>query len=190
MNYSRSTDYLAEPLYEELAEQVVTVVVKASNDMAAMEAERSLHDAICVVRNLVSDPRIVYGGGACEVGASLAILRDAETESGPRSLALRAFSDALDSIPLALARNCGLHPVETLSGVKAAQEKAYRAQEAGEEVAVPSHQIGVDCFNTGSSDMKELHVFETLNSKVQQFLLATQMTRMVLKIDEVLEDAV
>jgi len=134
-----------------------------------------LHDAICVVRNLIRDNRIVYGGGSCEIASSIAISATADTEAGVEQYAMRAFADALEAIPIALAENSGLPPIETLSAIKAAQLKTGNSR------------LGVDCLQKGTSDMKIQRVFETLIGKQQQILLATQLVKMILKIDDVIQ---
>jgi T-complex protein 1 subunit epsilon len=155
--------------------RLVTVFVRGGNQMIVEEAKRALHDAMCVTRNLIRDPSIIYGGGAAEVACSLAISERADEVETIEQYALRAFADALDAIPLQLARNCGLAPIETLSEVKAAQK------------ATGNHRIGVDCMRLSTMDMRDQNVFETLSSKVQQLQLATQVTKMILKIDSVIE---
>lgn len=154
--------------------RAVTVFVRGGNKMIIDEAKRSLHDAICVVRNLVRDNRIVYGGGAAEISASLAISKAADEISTIEQYAMRAFSAALDATPLALAENSGLSPIETLAAVKSAQATSG------------SSRLGIDCLNKGSNDMKEQFVYDPLISKKSQFLLATQLVKMILKIDDVI----
>ncbi|KAJ2736850.1 T-complex protein 1 subunit epsilon [Coemansia sp. BCRC 34490] len=87
---------------------------------------------------------------------------------------MRSFARALDAIPMALAENSGLPPIETLSSVKSQQIKQ----------GVTS--LGIDCMNTGVNNMKQQFVFDPLISKRQQFLLATQLVKMILKIDDVI----
>jgi T-complex protein 1 subunit epsilon len=157
--------------------RAVTVFVRGGNKMIVDEAKRSLHDAICVVRNLIKDNRIVYGGGACEVSCSIAINRAAEQEPGVEQYAMRAFSEALESVPIALAENSGLAPIDTLAAVKARQLKEG------------NHYLGIDCMQRGTNDMKQQLVFETLIGKQQQMLLATQLVKMILKIDDVISAA-
>jgi T-complex protein 1 subunit epsilon len=101
--------------------KAVTVVVRGGNKMIIDEAERSLHDAMCVVRNLIRDNRIVYGGGAAEIACSIAVAEAAEQTEGMEQYAIRAFADALDDVPMALAENCGLNPITELSAVRARQ---------------------------------------------------------------------
>ncbi|KAI4748292.1 hypothetical protein E4T50_01500 [Aureobasidium sp. EXF-12298] len=154
--------------------RAVTVFVRGSNKMIIDEAKRSLHDALCVVRNLVRDNRIVYGGGAAEIACSLAVEDAAVKSPGLEQYAMRAFADALDSVPMALAENSGLSPIETLAQIKSRQAKEGNSR------------LGVDCMQTGSNDMRENFVIDPLISKRQQLLLATQLCRMVLKVNNVI----
>merc|ERR1711934_156704 len=87
--------------------KAVTVFVRGGNQMMVDEAKRSLHDAICVVRNLIRDNRIVYGGGAPEVSSSLKVAAHADEIGTIEQYAMRAFADALLATPIALAQNCG-----------------------------------------------------------------------------------
>lgn len=154
--------------------RAVTVFVRGSNKMIIDEAKRSLHDALCVVRNLVKDNRIVYGGGASELACSVAVENAADKTPGLEQYAMRAFADALDAVPMALAENSGLSPIETLAELKS------------RHVREKNSRLGVDCMQTGSSDMREHFVIEPLISKRSQLLLATQLCRMLLKINNVI----
>ena len=151
----------------------VTILIRGGNQMLIAEAKRSIHDALCVVRSLVQDSRIVYGGGAAEISCSIAVAKEADQLSTLEQYAFRAFSVALESVPLALAENSGLAPIETLTDLKSRQ------------VTEKNTSLGVDCMMTGNSDMKEKHVVESLHSKKQQIVLATQLVKMILKIDDV-----
>lgn len=153
--------------------RAVTIFLRGGNKMIIEEAKRSIHDAICVVRNLIKDNRIVYGGGASEIACSLAVRQQADKISTLEQYAMRAFGDALESIPLALAENSGQHPIKTVADVKSRQ------------VLEKNPRLGVDCYLVGTNDMKEQHVIETLLSKKQQIILATQVVKMILKIDDV-----
>lgn len=160
---------------EECAESsAVTVLIRGGNRMIVDEAKRSLHDAMCVVRNLIRDSRIVYGGGSAEVACSLAVSAYADTISGIEQYAVRAFADALDDIPMALAENAGLQPIVEVSKIKSRQ------------LEEKNPRLGVDCNQMGDNDMKNHLVYETLIGKQQQIQLATQVVKMILKIDDVL----
>ena len=95
----------------------VTVFVRGGNKMMIDETKRSLHDAICVARNLVRSNSIVYGGGAAEIACGIAVEEAADQVPGVEQYAMRAFADALDSVPTALAENSGLPPIETVVGL-------------------------------------------------------------------------
>ncbi|CAO3648128.1 unnamed protein product [Mucor hiemalis] len=154
--------------------RAVTIFVRGGNKMIIDEAKRSIHDAMCAVRNLVRDNRVVYGGGAAEISCSLAVAKVADEISSIEQYAMRAFADALDATPLALSENSGLSPIETLAKVKA------------EQAITGNSKLGIDCLGKGSNDMKDQHVYDPLISKRQQYLLATQLVKMILKIDDVI----
>lgn len=154
--------------------KAVTVLVKGGNQMVVDEAKRCLHDANCCVRNLIRDPRVVPGGGASEMAASLAVLAAADNEETTDQYSMKAFANALDVIPMALADNSGLQGIAEMAGAKAKQETTQNAWH------------GVDCMQNGTTDMWEQSVYEACASKCSQLRLATQVVKMILKIDDVI----
>ncbi|CAD2216338.1 T-complex protein 1 subunit epsilon [Angomonas deanei] len=152
----------------------VTIFIRGGNQMMIEEAKRSLHDALCMVRNLIRDNRIVYGGGSSELAASHAVHVHADSVSTVDQYAIRAFGDALESIPINLAINSGLDPIKALSDAR----KSH--------IDGKNPFAGVDCMDRGTIDMKEQRVFETLSGKCSQLRLATQVVKMILKIDDVI----
>ncbi len=157
--------------------RAVTIFIRGGNKMMIEETKRSLHDALCVARNLIRDNSIVYGGGSAEISCSMAVEAAADKIPGVEQYAMRAFADALDMVPMALAENSGLQPINTLTAVKAQQ---YKEQ---------NPHLGIDCNDVGTNNMREQNVFETLIGKKQQMLLATQVVKMILKIDDVITPA-
>lgn len=155
--------------------KAVTILVRGGNKMIVEEAKRALHDALCVSRNLIRNNSITYGGGSVEISCALAISQASEKISTLEQYAVRAFADALDAIPVALAENSGLSPIETLAEIKSRQ------------ISESNHRLGVDCNQKGTNDMKEQGVYDSLIAKVQQFRLATQVVKMILKIDDVIK---
>ncbi|TVU43638.1 hypothetical protein EJB05_10124 [Eragrostis curvula] len=151
-----------------------TIRCGTGNKMMIEETKRSLHDALCVARNLIRNNSIVYGGGSAEIACSIAVETAADRHPGVEQYAIRSFADALDAVPLALSENSGLSPIDTLTAVKAQQVKDNNPH------------CGIDCNDVGTNDMKEQNVFETLIGKQQQILLATQVVKMILKIDDVI----
>lgn len=153
--------------------RAVTIFIRGGNKMIIEEAKRALHDALCVVRNLIKDSRVVYGGGAAEISCSLAVSAAANNIASLEQYAMRAFGDALETIPLALAENSGQASIQNLAELKSRQIKENNPR------------LGVDCLQTGSNDMQTQRVIETLIGKKQQIYLATQLVRMILKIDDI-----
>ncbi|KAI1243158.1 T-complex protein 1 subunit epsilon, partial [Lamprotornis superbus] len=153
--------------------RAVTIFIRGGNKMIIEEAKRSLHDALCVIRNLVRDNRIVYGGGAAEISCALAVSEAADKCPSLEQYAVRAFADALEVIPMALSENSGMNPIQTMTEVRARQVKENNPA------------LGIDCLQKGTNDMKQQHVIETLIGKKQQISLATQVVRMILKIDDI-----
>jgi len=157
--------------------KAVTIFVRGANKMIIEEIKRSIHDGLCIVRNLVRDNRIVYGGGAAEISCNLAIMESAKTVTGIDQYAMRSFADALETIPMALAENSGMSGIDALGAVKQ------------KHVEEKNPWLGVDCKQMGTNDMKQQRVIETLHGKKQQLLLATQVVKMILKIDDVISPA-
>mmetsp|Transcript_45182 Transcript_45182/g.175344 ORF Transcript_45182/g.175344 Transcript_45182/m.175344 type:complete len:538 (-) Transcript_45182:1435-3048(-) len=155
--------------------KAVTIFVRGGNQMILEEAKRSIHDALCIVRNLVVDNRIVYGGGAAEIACSNYVAEKMHEIPGVEQHAVGAFGEALDSVVMALAENSGLNPIESLGEIKARQANEKNVH------------LGIDCMGLGESDMKKQNVFESLQSKQKQLQHATQMCRMILKIDDVIQ---
>ncbi|XP_069898275.1 T-complex protein 1 subunit epsilon [Dipodomys merriami] len=153
--------------------RAVTIFIRGGNKMIIEEAKRSLHDALCVIRNLIRDNRVVYGGGAAEISCALAVSQEADKCPTLEQYAMRAFADALEVIPMALSENSGMNPIQTMTEVRARQVKENNPA------------LGIDCLHKGTNDMKQQHVIETLIGKKQQISLATQMVRMILKIDDI-----
>ncbi len=153
--------------------RAVTVLIRGGADKVVEEAERSLHDALCVVRDVVQKPAIVAGGGAPEIEASARIRRWAEQLSGREKLAVLKFAEGLESIPSALAENAGLDPIDILAALGAAHEK-------GETWS------GVDVIQRAAGDMVKAEVYEPLAVKEQIVKSATEAATTILRIDDVI----
>ena len=158
-----------------LAKKAVTILVRGGSSMIVEEAKRSIHDALCVVRNMIKDPKIVYGGGAAEISCSLYVAEKADSISSIQQYAIRAFAEALDAIPLSLAENSGYNGIEYLANLKAKQ------------INEKNPCLGVDCLKKGTYNMMRQEVYEGYNSKIKQIQLATQVCNMILKIDEIIK---
>ena len=154
--------------------KAVTIVVRGGTEHVVDEAERSLHDALCVVRNAIEDGKIVPGGGAPEAEVAKQLRDYAVKVGGREQLAIEAFADAVESIPLTLAENAGLDPIDIMVALRAKHESA----------ASPTY--GVDVFSGEVKDMLELNVVEPLRVKQQVVKSATEAANMILKIDDLI----
>src|SRR6266568_775023 len=138
------------------------------------EAERSLHDALCVVRNALEDGKIVAGGGAPEAELSKR-LKDFATKAGGREqLAIRAFADALEAIPVAIAQNAGIDPIDIMVDLRAKHN-------------TPANKwFGVNVYTGKTADMWKLNIVEPLRVKKQVVRSATEAVTMLLRVDDVI----
>jgi thermosome len=153
--------------------KAVAILVRGGTERIVNEAERSIHDALCVVRDVVRDPRIVAGGGAPELEAAAQLKRWAEKLTGKEQLAVISYAEALESIPMALAENSGIDPLDMLVELRSRHEK-------GEKWA------GVDVYEGKANDMSKINVYEPLAVKRQVVMSASEAASMILKIDDVI----
>jgi thermosome len=151
----------------------VSILIRGADKRFIDEAERSVHDALCVVRDVVQEPKIVAGGGAPEMEIARALRGYAETLPGREQLAVRSFGEAMEIVPLTLGENAGLDPIDLLLELRARHEK-------GEKWA------GVDVFAGKIKDMRDLEVYEPLAVKKQTIKSATEAATMILRVDDVI----
>lgn len=141
--------------------KAVTILIRGGSMTICDEAKRCLHDAVCVVRNMIKNSNVVGGGGATELACSIAVQREADKIEGVEQYAVRAFADALEEIPLALSENSGYNPIDYVSKIKQ------------EQVTEENPYLGVDALGRGTTNMMEQGVFESAASKKNQLELAT-----------------
>jgi thermosome len=151
----------------------VTILIRGGTERIIDEAERSIHDALCVVRDIFEEPKVVAGGGAPELEVSRMLKKYADTLPGREQLAVRGFAEALESIPMTLTENAGLDPIDILSELRARHEK-------GETWA------GIEVNSGKIQDMTKASVFEPLAVKKQIIKSGTEAATMLLKIDDVI----
>src|SRR5437879_240647 len=156
--------------------KAVTILVRGGSERLVDEAERAIHDALCVVRDVVLDPRVVAGGGAPEAEVARHLREHAQKLSGKEQLAVIAFGEALETLPTALAENAGLDPIDILVQLRVAHEKGQL-------------WAGVDVNESKVADLKERGILEPLGVKVQVIKSAAEAAGMILKIDDVIAGA-
>jgi len=123
---------------------------------------------------MIKNHKIIPGGGAAELAASIHIQNEADKIESIEQYAVRGFAEALEEIPLALATNSGYNAIQYLSDLKKQQ------------VSEKNSAFGVDAMNTGNNNMIEEGIYESVMSKKQQLQLSTQVVKMILKIDDVI----
>jgi thermosome len=151
----------------------VAILIRGGTERIVAEAERSIHDALCVARDVVREPKVVAGGGSPELEVAKALREYAQTLPGREQLAVSAYAEALESIPLTLSENAGLDPIDIISELRARHEK-------GEVWA------GVDVLEGKPKNLEKVGVFEPLAVKKQIIKSATEAATMILKIDDVI----
>eukprot|EP00978_Attheya_sp_CCMP212_P018672 scaffold51550_cov55-Attheya_sp.AAC.4 len=153
--------------------RTMTVLLRGSNDLVLAEADRSIHDAQCVVRSLVKNKNLIAGGGAPEIEASLRLKEYAMGMSGIDSYCMKAFADALEVIPYTLAENAGMKPIEIVTELR----KKHLDGMAG---------AGINVKKSIVSDMYDLNVLQPLLVSTSAIHLATETVCMILKIDDLI----
>ena len=152
--------------------KAISILLRGGTQRVIDEADRSMHDALMVVKDVIEKPKIVYGGGAPESFIALRLREWSKTLSGREQLAVEKFADALESIPLALARNAGMNPIDTITQLRSKQS-------AGERFT------GVDVINGTIADFEKLRIMEPVKVKEQIIMSATETANMILRIDNV-----
>ncbi|MFQ5763092.1 MAG: TCP-1/cpn60 chaperonin family protein, partial [Candidatus Bathyarchaeia archaeon] len=152
--------------------QSITILIRGGTEKVVDEADRSVHDALCVVRDVVRQPKVVSGGGAPETEAAFQLRRWAEQLSGREQLAVQSFAEALEVIPITLAENAGMEPIDVLAELRSRHEKG-------------SVWVGVDVFEGKVRDLSKEDIYEPLAVKEQIIKSAGEAACMILRIDDV-----
>ncbi|XP_011299304.1 T-complex protein 1 subunit delta [Fopius arisanus] len=152
--------------------RTVTVLVRGSNKLVLEEAERSLHDALCVIRCLVKQQALIAGGGAPEIELALKLSAYAQTLGGVDAYCIKAFANALEIIPSTLAENAGLNPIATVTEL--------RNRHAQGEVTA-----GINVRKGTITNILEENVVQPLLVSTSCITLASETVRSILKIDDI-----
>jgi thermosome len=153
--------------------KAVAILIRGGTERIVAEAERSIHDALSVGRDVVREPKILAGGGAPEMEMAKALKKYAESLPGREQLAVMSYAEALEAVPNTLSENAGLDPIDIISELRARHEK-------GEVWA------GIEVLDGKVKNMEKAGVFEPLAVKKQIIKSATEAATMLLKIDDVI----
>jgi thermosome len=154
--------------------KALSILIRGASERVVDEAERSMHDALMVVKDVVQKPAIVAGGGSPEAFVSKKLRTWASGISGRQQYAILAFADAMESIPITLAENAGMDVIDTIAALHSKQ------------LLENNPWIGVDVKGLKVADMRKKNIIEPLAVKEQVLKSATETTAMLLRIDDVL----
>ena len=147
-----------------------TIVLRGASAHLLEEAERSLHDALCVICETVKSHNLVYGGGFTEMIMAKAVDELAKTEKGKESICIESFAKALRQIPTIICDNAGYDSSEIISNLK-------------KEINDGSTTAGIDINKGAVGDMKELGIYECLKVKEQALMSASEAAEMIIRVD-------
>ena len=154
--------------------KAVSILVRGGSQRVVDEAERSIHDALMCVKDVIEYPYIVTGGGAPEATVALKLREWAGSLPGREQLAAEKFADAMESIPLTLARNAGMDVIDTQVHLRSKTS------------SVQKPKFGIDVINGEIADMTSKQVYEPLIVKENVLNAATETASMILRIDNVI----
>eukprot|EP00879_Flechtneria_rotunda_P004896 GHRR01005170.1.p1 GENE.GHRR01005170.1~~GHRR01005170.1.p1 ORF type:complete len:533 (+),score=185.87 GHRR01005170.1:234-1832(+) len=158
--------------------EACTIVLRGASSHILEEADRSLHDALCVLNETVKEPRCLYGGGWPELRMARAIEEAAKKTPGKKSLAMEAFARALRQLPNTIADNAGLDSADIIATLRA----AHGADPHGT-------RMGVDVITGDAGDMADRGIYESYRVKQQVVLSATEAAEMILRVDDIIRCA-
>ncbi|MCH8972844.1 MAG: TCP-1/cpn60 chaperonin family protein [Thaumarchaeota archaeon] len=151
----------------------VSILIRGGSQRVVDEVDRSMHDALMVVKDVIEKPAIVAGGGSPEAYIATVLKDWADNFDGREQLAIKKYAEALETIPLTIAENAGMDPIDTMVNLRAKQSQGKK-------------WTGIDARNTKISDMLALDVVEPVSVKEQIIKSATETANMILRIDDVI----
>ncbi|KFM14313.1 Thermosome subunit protein [Marine Group I thaumarchaeote SCGC AAA799-O18] len=151
----------------------VTILIRGGSQRVVDEADRSVHDALCVVKDVIEKPSIVAGGGSPEAYLAGQLNEWADSFNGREQLAIKQFAESLESIPLTIAENAGMDPINSIVTLRAKQNSGKKT-------------TGINARESQIGDMYTLDIVEPLVVKEQIIKSATEAACMILRIDDVI----
>jgi thermosome len=151
----------------------VTVLIRGGSQRVVDEADRSIHDALMVVKDVVEKPSIVAGGGSPEAFLAAELNEFSGSYDGREQLAIKQYAEALESIPLTIAENAGMDPIDTIIALRANQSTGKQT-------------VGINAKEGKIGNMFSLDIVEPLAVKEQIIKSATEAACMILRIDDVI----
>jgi len=153
--------------------RAITLLLRGGSQRVVDEVDRSIHDALMVVKDVIEKPAVVAGGGAPEEYLASGLKDWADRFEGREQLAIKKYAEALEIIPLTIAENAGMDPINTMVTLRAKQSQGKK-------------WTGIDARNTRVADMYSLDIIEPVLVKEQIIKSATEAACMILRIDDVI----
>ena len=151
----------------------VTILIRGGSQRVVDEVDRSIHDSLMVVKDVIETPSIVTGGGSAEAYLAGQLNEYADSFDGREQLAVKQYAEALESIPLTIAENAGMDPIDTIISLRAKQNSGKKGS-------------GINAREGKIGDMNSLSILEPLVVKEQIIKSATETACMILRIDDVI----
>lgn len=153
--------------------KAITILIRGGSQRVVDEVDRSLHDSLMVVKDVIEKPAVVAGGGAPEEYLASSLKDWADRFEGREQLAIKKYAEALEVIPLTIAENAGMDPINTMVTLRAKQSQGKK-------------WTGIDARNTRVADMYSIDIIEPVAVKEQIIKSATEAACMILRIDDVI----
>jgi len=151
----------------------VTILIRGGSQRVVDEVDRSIHDSLMVVKDVIETPSIVTGGGSAEAYLAGQLNEYADSFDGREQLAIKQYAEALESIPLTIAENAGMDPIDTIISLRAKQNSGKKGS-------------GINARESKIGDMYSLSILEPLVVKEHIILSASESACLILRIDDVI----
>jgi archaeal chaperonin len=153
--------------------KAITLLLRGGSQRVVDEVDRSMHDSLMVVKDVIEKPAVVAGGGAPEEFLASQLKEWADRFEGREQLAIKKYAEALEIIPLTIAENAGMDPINTMVTLRAKHSQGKK-------------WTGIDARNTKVADMYSIDIIEPVAVKEQIIKSATEAACMILRIDDVI----
>merc|ERR1712095_95360 len=156
--------------------EACSIVLRGATEQILDEAERSLHDALCVLTSTVKETKTVYGGGCSEMLMANAVMEAAASTPGKEAIAMEHYAKALTELPSIIAENGGYDAAQLVSELRALHKQNKTT-------------MGLDMNEGKVGDMQELGITESLSVKRQVLVSASEAAEMILRVDDIIRAA-
>lgn len=156
--------------------EACTIVIRGSTQQIIDEADRSLHDALCVLAQTVKNTKTVFGGGASEMLMANAVMLLAAKTPGKESVAMESYAKALRQLPTYIADNAGYDSAQLIAELRAVHSQGKTT-------------FGLNMDEGKVDDMAKLGITESYKVKLQFLLSAAEAAEMIIRVDNIIKAA-